>query len=109
MRFSSENELNESIIHQGVDQRLDPAIELALYRMAQEALSNIARHAQATQASLSISYVPGSLTLQMVDDGVGFNVPNDPSAFALVGHYGQLGFKERATLTAATLKIQSSA
>jgi two-component system sensor histidine kinase UhpB len=94
--------------HQGVEQRLEPAIELALYRMAQEALSNIARHAQATQASLSISYSPGSLTLQVVDDGVGFIVPKDPSEFAQAGHYGLLGLKERAELIGATLQIQSS-
>jgi two-component system sensor histidine kinase UhpB len=92
----------------GVEQRLEPAIELALYRMAQEALSNIARHAQATQASVSIIYAPGSLTLQVVDDGVGFNVPMDPSAFAQGGHYGLLGLKERAELIGATFMLQSS-
>jgi two-component system sensor histidine kinase UhpB len=94
--------------HQGVEQRLDPAIELALYRMAQEALSNTARHAQATQASLSIAYASGSLTLQVVDNGVGFNVPKDPTEFAPSGHYGLLGIKERAELIGATLQIQSS-
>jgi signal transduction histidine kinase len=93
---------------QGIEKRLDPAVELALYRMAQEALSNISRHANAKNASLSITYLPGSVTMQVVDDGVGFNVPVNPSEFAPNGHYGLLGLKERADLIGASLDIHSS-
>jgi signal transduction histidine kinase len=94
--------------HQGVEKRLDPAIELALYRMAQEALSNITRHAQAKNATLDIAYTTKSVTMQIADDGVGFEMPKNPSEFSPSGHYGLLGLKERADLIGAFLEIHSS-
>ncbi len=93
---------------QGIEKRLDPAVELALYRIAQEALNNIARHADAKNASLSIAYIPESVTMRVADDGVGFDVPENPSEFAPRGHYGLLGIKERADLIGASLDIRSS-
>ena len=93
---------------QGVEKRLDPAIELAFYRMAQEALSNIARHALAKQVSINISFTPASLIMQLIDDGVGFEVPKNPAEYAPSGHYGLLGLHERAELIGATLQIRSS-
>ena len=94
---------------QGVEKRLEPSIELAFYRMAQEALNNISRHAQASHAALSLSFTPTSTIMQIVDDGVGFNVPKNPSEYAPSGHYGLLGLHERAELIGATLQISSSA
>jgi len=92
----------------GTEMRLDMAVELALYRIAQETLSNIARHAQATHASLSITFTPQSVTIQVTDNGKGFDVPRNPAEFAPNGHYGLLGLHERAELIGATLKIQSA-
>ena len=92
----------------GIEKRLDPTIELALYRMAQELLSNIARHAQANHATLNISFMDASVTLQVEDDGVGFNIPENPSEYGPNGHYGLLGLYERAELIGAALQIRSS-
>jgi signal transduction histidine kinase len=47
--------------------------------------------------------------MQIVDDGVGFDVPKNPSEYAPSGHYGLLGLHERAELIGATLQIRSSA
>jgi two-component system sensor histidine kinase UhpB len=52
--------------------RLDPTEELAVYRIAQEALTNVARHAQATRASIGLGHADGWLTLTVADDGIGF-------------------------------------
>ncbi|OGO11189.1 MAG: hypothetical protein A2032_05050 [Chloroflexi bacterium RBG_19FT_COMBO_49_13] len=93
---------------QGIERRLDPATELALYRMAQEALSNIIRHAQASHAVLSITFTSESVTIQVNDDGEGFEVPKNPADFAPSGHYGLLGMHERAELIGAILEIRSS-
>ena len=93
---------------QGIERRLDASVELALYRMAQEAMSNIARHAQAKHASLSISFNSGGVTLQVSDDGVGFELPKSPAEYAANGHYGLLGLHERAELIGATLDIRTS-
>lgn len=92
---------------QGVEKRLGSAAELALYRMAQEAFSNIARHAQASQASLKINFSPEAVMIDVTDDGKGFTVPKSPSEFAPAGHYGLLGLHERAELIGAALEIRS--
>lgn len=93
---------------QGTERRLEATVELSLYRMAQEACSNISRHAQAEHASLRISYAPTTVTLQVEDDGVGFLLPHNPSEYASSGHYGLLGLYERAELIGATLDIRTS-
>jgi len=92
---------------EGVEQRLTEEKELALYRMVQEALSNVVRHAGAAHASVNISFSPSLLIIQVVDDGKGFVVPDSPSAFAPGGHYGLLGLFERAELIGAKLEILS--
>ena len=92
---------------QGDQRRLSTSIELALYRIAQEALSNVARHANASQAILSISFRPDSVILKIMDNGVGFQVPTNPGEFAPSGHFGLLGLYERAELIGASLDIRS--
>jgi signal transduction histidine kinase len=93
---------------QGTERRLEKSVELAFYRMAQEALSNITRHAQAKQASIMISFSPSSVTLQVEDNGVGFNLSKNQAEYAANGHYGLLGLNERADLIGATLDIRTS-
>jgi signal transduction histidine kinase len=94
--------------HQGIERRLSASNELALYRMAQEALNNITRHAQAKAGSLTISFMPQAVILMVKDDGVGFNVPANPAAYAGRGHYGLVGLHERAELMGADLEITSA-
>jgi signal transduction histidine kinase len=91
----------------GTERRLAPEVELALYRMAQEALSNIIRHAQASEASLTVTFDAQSVTLEVIDNGKGFEVPKSPSEFAPSGHFGLLGLHERSELIGAELEIQS--
>jgi signal transduction histidine kinase len=91
----------------GPEQRLAPKVELALYRIVQEALSNVARHARASRASVNISFKPEDILLEVVDNGQGFEVPRSPAEFAPSGHYGLLGLFERAELIEADLRIES--
>lgn len=93
---------------QGTEKRLNPNIELALYRIAQEALNNVSRHAEASQANLKISFQPNQIVLQVIDNGKGFVVPTSPAEFAPSGHFGLLGLYERAELIQAKLEIISS-
>jgi two-component system sensor histidine kinase UhpB len=93
---------------QGMEKRLNPNVELALYRMAQEALNNVARHAQAAHACLRLSFTGQEAIMQITDDGNGFEVPKSPDEFAPGGHFGLLGLYERAELIGADLEIQSS-
>jgi signal transduction histidine kinase len=91
----------------GPEKRLAPKVELALYRIVQEALSNVARHADASRASVNVSFTPEAVTLEVVDNGQGFEVPRSPAEFAPGGHYGLLGLFERAELIDADLRIES--
>ncbi len=90
----------------GAERRLPRETELALYRITQEALSNVVRHAQAKHASVQIAFEKG-VKLQVEDDGVGFHVPNSPTEFAPRGHFGLLGMRERADLIGARLEVHS--
>lgn len=92
---------------QGMEKRLDAVNELALYRMVQEAFSNISRHAQASHAYLKITFTTQVVTIQISDNGKGFEVPKSPAEFAPSGHFGLLGLHERAELIGASLEIRS--
>jgi signal transduction histidine kinase len=83
--------------------------EIAVFRITQEALSNIWRHAGATQASIELAYLPEQLCLTIRDNGRGF-VPDDnlDAAHNSQGGLGLLGMRERAALIGATLEITSS-
>ena len=94
---------------EGTSQRLPPNTELALYRIAQEGLSNVARHAQATQALISLTFDAEGVCLNIRDDGKGFDVPDSPAEMAPAGHYGLLGIQERAEAIGARLRIHSEA
>lgn len=91
----------------GEEQRLAREVELALYRMAQEALSNVVRHSQATRADLRIAFEKNGIELEVSDNGVGFDMPKSPTDFAASGHFGLLGIRERAELIGARLEVES--
>ncbi len=78
-------------------------VENGLYRMAQEALTNIARHAAATRVRMRIVTTPHMIRLSVEDNGRGFEVAQTGGE-----HYGLVGLNERARLLSGTLQIESS-
>lgn len=92
----------------GSEQRLRPEVELALYRIAQEALNNVVRHAQASHVEVHLGFTQRVIALTITDDGCGFNVPGSPAEMAPIGHFGLLGMQERAELVGARLTIESA-
>ncbi|HSM58105.1 MAG TPA: sensor histidine kinase [Candidatus Sulfomarinibacteraceae bacterium] len=103
----SENELAAHFHKVGDERRLPAEVELALYRIAQEALSNAGRHAAAEIAMVKLRFTPQAVTLVVEDDGRGFVVPESPADLAPQGHYGLLGIHERAELIGAQLTLTS--
>ncbi|MDF1499691.1 MAG: histidine kinase [Anaerolineales bacterium] len=91
----------------GEIQRLGPETELALYRVVQEALSNVGRHAQAGHVWLKVKFDQDMVRIDVRDDGKGFRPPPQTSDLAREGHYGLIGMAERAELIEASLDIQS--
>jgi signal transduction histidine kinase len=84
---------------------LHPEIEVALLRTAQEGLANIARHARASRAGLTLSFMGDVVTLDVRDDGVGFDAA-EPEAGTSSG-FGLTGMRQRIARVAGSLAIES--
>jgi signal transduction histidine kinase len=84
---------------------LPAEVVATLYRIAQEALSNIAKHAQATSVDIILERSPDNVSLIIEDDGVGFD-PNEVSSRGN-GGFGLMGMRERAALVGGMVEIES--
>ncbi|MDE3094490.1 MAG: hypothetical protein KGK07_00630 [Chloroflexota bacterium] len=93
----------------GTPRRLGSAAEVALFRIAQEALHNVEKHAQATRATVKLVFLPDCVRLAVEDDGRGFDVPENVSSLARLGKLGVLGMKERAELVGGSFSLVSAA
>lgn len=87
---------------------LSPDAELALLRIAQEALSNVRRHAQASRVVVTLSYLDEVVTLDVDDDGVGFAAPEDAERLRRDGGFGLIGMRERLAAAGGALAIEST-
>jgi PAS domain S-box-containing protein len=107
-RQMQETEIRVEYHLKTLEHRPEVSIETACFRVAQEALTNILRHAQATVVQVTLAVVEGSLRLVIQDDGVGFD-PAEAYALAAGGEsLGILGMRERVELTGGELKIDSA-
>lgn len=91
---------------EGSERRLDPSSEIALFRIIQEAWSNIERHAGAQQVMITLHYGHDALDVEIADDGRGFVPPR--ADVSEPGKFGLRGMQERATLVGGTLEIESA-
>ncbi|MEO8816169.1 MAG: GAF domain-containing sensor histidine kinase [Mycobacterium sp.] len=91
------------------DTRLPEHIELALYRIAQEGLQNVVKHARATKVRLrfAVAADPATARLEIADNGVGFDTFEHPVGGDEMGGYGVLSMSERAELVGGRLNIRS--
>lgn len=90
-----------------VDERLPDHIELALYRIAQECLQNVVKHADASRARLTFVVDNDTARLEIIDDGVGFDTFEHPLGSDEMGGYGLLSMAERAEIVGGRLNIRS--
>lgn len=81
-------------------------VELAVYRVVQEALSNVRKHSQASRVEIQLGIHQGSFRVVIRDDGVGFDMDNGRQTDN--GHLGLVGMQERARILGGTLTIQSA-
>lgn len=88
--------------------RLPEPIELSIFRIVQEGLSNVRKHAYATNVSVSLRHTsPRTLMISIADNGRGFPRGFDLAGLATEGHYGLLGIGERAALLDGRLSVQN--
>jgi signal transduction histidine kinase len=83
------------------EQRLEPAVEAAVYYLCSEALTNVAKHAQASQAAINVEHRAGLVAVEIVDDGVGRADPARGS--------GRRGLADRVEALQGRLRVESPA
>lgn len=86
------------------ERRLPIRVEEELYRIAQEGLNNVVKHAEATQVQIQLKYDKTTVSLEMIDDGKGFK----PEAAHQSGGFGLQGIQERVQQLGGMLKIESA-
>jgi PAS domain S-box-containing protein len=102
--FSTQTRVAVSFEHQGLSERFPPRVETAAYRIVQEALTNVARHAGVSRAVVRAWRGDRTLLLQVEDKGAGFDpdqLPSGPSS-------GLVGMRERACILGGHLEVESS-
>jgi len=91
----------------GTERRLPEEVELVLFRITQEALRNVWRHAQATKAEITVQFDESKTSVTVSDNGQGFNPPETTDDLARDGKLGLAGMQERARLLGGSLTVQS--
>jgi len=105
---SSHSPIRTNLDVSGSVRRAPPPVELAMLRIAQEAISNAARHGAPSQIRVGIAYEPREIALVVADDGRGFQPMADDSALVRNGHWGIAGMQERARESGASLVIEAA-
>ncbi len=105
-RFTNSTGISCKLAMYGLDKpsafEISTANREHVVRCVSEGLSNVARHAQATDTAVIIKQKDNNLRITIKDDGIGFDTTSIPS-----GHYGLIGLRERARLAGGTLTVES--
>jgi two-component system sensor histidine kinase UhpB len=104
--FTQASGVQAKIQMEGLERRLPREIELVFYRVGQETLNNIARHAQAKHVSVSLRRANGTISLEVIDDGIGFNPTSRPTHTPRC--LGLLGMRERLAMIDGALTLESA-
>jgi signal transduction histidine kinase len=102
---SDHSPVDAALFYQGAMRRLTPVVEEHLFRIAQEAILNVLRHARARHLRLELLFQLRSLTLRVVDDGVGFDRQTVADGN---GGFGLVTMGERARRAGGRLSIEST-
>jgi signal transduction histidine kinase len=100
--------LEAEVIVESFEARIPRHLETVCFRVAQEALSNIARHAQARTVRIKLSQREGAVHMLIRDDGIGFDVLGAQERAADGASLGMLGMEDRVLLAGGQLAIESA-
>lgn len=101
-KIKKENAIDLQLKITGRVVRLASHLEVGIYRIVQEAMSNVLRHAKASYACIEVTYTSEQIWVRIIDNGEGFDVDK-----VATGHYGLIGMRERAKLFTGDLEINS--
>ena len=105
--LKNEYGIESSLLVVGGERRLSQEKELLLFRIVQESLSNIAKHAQASKAEVKVEFDENKIMLTISDDGTGFQLPESLKALPYSGKLGLAGIQERVQLLGGSLRLES--
>ena len=105
--FAVRTEMPVELRVEGEERRLSAETELAFFRVAQEALANARRHAQSPKTEVVLRFDEEAVSLNVVDRGRGFEVPEGFGVLVDAGHFGLMGMHERLELVGGTLRVTS--
>ncbi|NLK51206.1 MAG: histidine kinase [Syntrophomonadaceae bacterium] len=104
--FKEQYQIPVHLVTLGQDKRLQPYLEVALFRLIQEALSNIRKHAEATEAIIKIEQTPSTVTTLIKDNGQGFDLESVQTNNR--DHYGLIHMRERAEILNGEFHINTT-
>jgi two-component system sensor histidine kinase DegS len=107
-RLSTQDHIEAELEVVGEPRRLSPETELVLFRIAQEALTNVRKHSRATRVLITVEFGDGAVRITVSDNGQGFKVPERPGNLVATGKLGLTGMFERAQLAGGTLSVHST-
>ncbi len=99
--------IDVSLSVEGSTEDLSPALEVAIYRIVQEALTNIRRHSQSSHAQVDAQFLTHQIIITVQDDGIGFDMPEETAELVETGGLGLMGVEERAQLFGGQMSITS--
>jgi len=91
----------------GTAEGMSPDMEVTIYRIVQEALTNIRKHARASHAKVKAQFLARQVVVTIQDNGTGFPVADEPADLASTGSFGLMGLQERAQLFGGEMTISS--
>lgn len=106
--MSKQTEIKVEVKTRGTERRFPAEVELVLFRIVQEALSNVRRHSQATNAEVIVEFGDKRITIIIKDNGKGFVPPETTGDLVKEGRFGLAGMHERIQLLGGSLKIDAA-
>lgn len=106
-QLKSEHKIDARLTVEGKERRFTPETEVALFRIVQEALRNVAKHSGATKAMINVNFKQDETVITVIDNGKGFDQPESLGELSRKGKLGLDGMQTRARLIGGTFKIKS--
>ncbi|WDV47292.1 sensor histidine kinase [Clostridiaceae bacterium M8S5] len=106
-RFSEETGIDVKFKILGEHEYINSIVQLSIFRVIQEALSNIIKHSKARNVEIILEYVNGCLNVAVKDDGIGFDIEHTGNEEDSNSGFGMLGMKERVELLSGQIKVES--
>jgi signal transduction histidine kinase len=107
-RMNTEYDVHTRFIVNGVERQLPSQVEVNMFRIVQEALNNIKRHAKANEVVATLEFASEHVKIIIEDNGQGFRPPKVISSYASRGKFGLIGMQERIKFINGTFQVRSS-